>query len=163
MRLARAFLLPVLAILIISCSSPAATTGDGDGNGSQESVAPEATVAGEDGGGGGGEGGGGGDADIEQIAEGLTPPNSSETSRTTAGGVIFVTYTSTDSPDTLKSFYENAISETGWPVISTTSAEGSHSWIFAESETSSNAGVVSVGPGTDGSGSTVAIQVGAGE
>lgn len=159
MRLARALFLPVLAILTISCSSPAATTEDGDGNASEESVAPEATVADE----GGGEGGGGGDADIEQIAETLTPPNSSETSRTTAGGVIFVTYESTDSADTLKSFYENAIAETGWQVISTTSAEGSHSWIFAESEGSSNAGVVSVGPGTDGSGSTVAIQVGAGE
>ena len=72
---------------------------------------------------GGGASSGTGSGELEAVAAKLVPPNSSETSKTTASGVIFVTYSSTDSPDSLKGFYENAISQTGWQTISTTKYE----------------------------------------
>ena len=162
MRWARALVLPLLVFVLVACGSSGASSngnGNGNGNGSSDAGEPTATTAASEDGGGGGGGGGG---DVEQIAEQLVPPNSSETSRTTANGVIFVTYTSTDSPETLKGFYEDAIPRTGWNIYSTTTVSGSYSWIFAESEGSSNGGVVSVAPDSDGSGSAVVIQVGAG-
>jgi len=92
------------------------------------------------------------------VANALVPPNSSEITRTSASGGLFVGYSSTDSADSLKSFYENAIPGSGMTIFSTTSAGGSYSWVFAKTEGSSFGGSVTVGPSTDGgSGSSVII------
>ncbi len=165
MRWSRGLAPLFMVILVAACGgSPAASADGNGGNGgsSQAADTPE-PAASTDGGNGGNGGDGGSEGDLDQLADDLTPPNSSETSRTTAGGLIFLTFESSDSPDDLRSFYESAIANTGMEVFSTTSAEGSYSWIFAESEGSAYGGVVTVTPGTDGSGSFVGVQVGSGE
>lgn len=166
MKRALALLLTAFVLLLAACGGSSGTpggNGNGNGGGSSAEASTEASVDAQpsestDGGGGGGGGG----ANLDEIAQRLIPPNSTETSKTTASGVIFVAYESTDSPDSLKGFYESAFGDIGWQVFSTTSAGGSYSWIAGESEDSPNAGVVTVAPGSSGSGSTVVIQVGAG-
>jgi hypothetical protein len=165
MRHARAMGMPLVVALILvlaacgGAASPSADDGDPEqSTASEPSEAPASSDDNDDGDGNGN----GSSTDLDQLAEDLTPPNSSETSRTTAGEVIFVTFESSDSPDSLRDFYEDAIADTGLEVFSTTSAEGSYSWIFAESEGSSTGGVVTVVPSGTGSGSTVAVQIGTG-
>jgi len=153
---------PILAIALAACggSSPGASTDDGNG-GQSAAASAEASAAESDAGPGASNGGLSG-SDLEQVAQRLVPPNSSETSKTTASGVIFVTYDSSDSPDTLKSFYENAISQLGWYTFSTTSAGGAYSWIIGETEAGDAAGSITVGPGANDGSSSVLIQLGTG-
>lgn len=157
----------VMVLAIGACGSPAVQT-DGDGSdGGASEPASDPTAQSTDGGDGGGDGGGGGGgggaiSDPEALADELTPPNATETSRTTAGGVVFVSFESSDSPETLEGFYEDSIARTGLEVFSRTSAEGSYSWIFGVDDDSGAGAVVSVAPGTGG-GSVVGIQVGTGE
>lgn len=164
MRWSRALLPALLVVLLAACGGSSPSTG-GNGDGSQgaqassdtqasepatESTAPEAS-----------SGSGNGNAgDLDQLASDLTPPNSSQTSRTEAEGIIFLTFDSSDSPEDLQSFYEDAISSTGYSVFSRTTVEGAYSWIFGIEDNSDFGGVVTVGPGT-GSGSYVAVQIGA--
>jgi hypothetical protein len=105
-------------------------------------------------------GGGGGGGDVNAAVDKLTPPNSTQISRTDASGAVLVSWESTDSVDSLKSFYEGAIPTTGMKIFSTTNANGSYNWIFAESEGSSHGGSVTVAPSTSGgSGSTVIVSI----
>lgn len=158
-------LIPAALVFVLAAcgGGPGATDGGNGGNGDESAAASVAASEAEPSTNGGGNGGGPSEGDLEQLAQDLTPPNSTETSRTTAGGVIFVTYESTDSPEDLQAFYEDAIGRTGLEVFSRTSAGGAYSWIFAENDTSSYGGVVSVGPSGTGSGSAVVVQVGSGE
>lgn len=167
MRWSRALAVPVLMFLfVVACSSPAASDGgDDNGDGSQQSEPAEATQ--DDGGGddgGGDDGGGGGNAgDAEAAFEVLTPPNAEQVTKTSAEGVIFAVFTSTDSIDSLTSFYRDAFDELNLQILTTTEASGGISWIVGTDDTASEfGGVVSVIPATDGSdGSTVSIQIGA--
>ena len=147
-----------LALMLAACGGGSGSNGDGDADGDATPTAAE-TDGGD--GDGDGDGNGGSSGDLDELAEDLTPPNSTETSRTTAGGFIFLTFTSTDSPDDLQSFYEQAIEDTGLEVLSTTTAGGTYSWIFGETDGVN--GVVSVSAGPDGTGSQVGIQVGTGD
>lgn len=169
MRWSRTLILLSLLALIAACGSSAASAdGDGDGgngNGAEESQEPEATAtpADGDGGDGDGDGGNGSSGDLEGLLSDLTPPNSSQIQRTEAEGVIFVIWESTDSPESLADFYTDAIEGTGLEIYSTTTAEGSYSWLFAESESSDFGGAVTLVPSSSGgSGSTISVQVGAG-
>jgi hypothetical protein len=159
--------LPVLLLLLLAaCGGPAATDGNGNGNGGDESQAeatatPEAEESEDDGGNGGNGGNGGFDGDLEQLAEDLTPPNATETSRTTAGGIIFITWESTDSPEDVADWYEDAIADQGMGIFSRTQASGSFSFIFGIEEGSDFGGIVSIAPsGTGGDGSQVGLQIG---
>lgn len=157
MRSTRALAPIFLALLLAACGgSGSSDDGGGDGPASEAAGTPQPTE--NPGGGGGGSSG-----DLEQLAEDLTPPDSSETSRTTAGGVIFLSFESSQSPDDLESFYEGKITSGGFEVFSRTSAEGTYSWIFQDPGDDSFGGVVSVGPSGTGSGSLVVVQVGSGE
>jgi hypothetical protein len=144
----------------VACGAPAASTGDGgngNGNGSEPSEAAQPSTDG-----GGGDGGGTGTAeDAEQVAADLVPPNSTETSRTVASGTVVATYESTDSVESLVSFYEDKIPDTGMQIFSTSSAQGGTSWLFAVDEEASLGGAVSVFPSGSGSGTSVSIQVSA--
>ena len=169
MRWSRTLILLSLLALIAACGSSAASAdgdgGNGDGNGTEASQEPEATAtpADGDGGDGDGDGGNGSSGDLEGLLSDLTPPNSSQIQRTDAEGVIFVIWESTDSPESLADFYTDAIEGTGLEIYSTTTAEGSYSWLFAESESSDFGGAVTLVPSSSGgSGSTISVQVGAG-
>ncbi len=142
---------PLLALMLAACSagSPSPSTDDGGGGGGGEST-PAATP----------DNGGGGGGDVEQVAEDLVPPNSSQLSQTNSEGVIWTVYESTDSPESLKNFYENAIPQTGMQVFSTSTVEDTYSWVFAQDDGSSFGGSVTVGPASDGgSGSSVIVIV----
>jgi hypothetical protein len=163
MRWSRTLVLPVLLLLLLAaCGGPGATDGNGNGNGNggdesqAEATATPESEESEDDGGNGGNGG-----DLEQLAEDLTPPNTTETSRTTAGGIIFITWESTDSPEDVADWYEDAIADQGMDIFSRTSASGAFSFIFGIEEGSDFGGVVSIAPsGTGGGGSGVGLQIG---
>ena len=161
MRSTRALAPIFLALLLAACGgSGASDDGGGDGPASEAAGTPQPD---ETTGGGGGGGGNGSSGDLDQLAEDFTPPDSSETSRTTADGVIFVTFESSQSPDQLESFYDDRITGSGLEVFSRTSAEGSYSWLFQDPSDDSFGGVVSVGPSGNGAGSVVVVQVGSGQ
>lgn len=159
MRWSRALVAAMFVLAVAACSSPAASSGDGngDGNGNGGSSNPPASQAAPQSQDDGGNGGNGGNAD--DVFNALIPPNSTEVSRTTAGGTFFATFTSTDSIESLTDHYESAIPGTGMEIFSTTSAQGGTAWIFADSEGSSFGGSVSVFPNTDGGGSAVTVTV----
>ena len=163
MRWARLLVLPVLVVLLVACGgSPGTSTDDnGNGNGNGESTNPDVTATAEaskDDGNGNGNGNGG---DVEQLAADLVPPNSTETTRTVASGVVFAGYESTDSPDSLKSYYEGKIASAGMVIISTTSTSGTYGFIFAEDDQGSGfGGSIAIAPSSSGgSGSTVVVTV----
>lgn len=160
MRWSRMLITLALMMLVVACGSPA-TTDAGDGNGSEQTEAPDPTS----GDGGSGDGGGSaGSGDVDRVFEILTPPNSSELTKTTADGIIFAAFTSSDSFESLRSFYEDAISEAGLQIFSTTEAQGGIAWAIAESEGSSFGGTVSIFPASDGSDSNqISVTIGSSE
>jgi hypothetical protein len=161
MRWSRTFVAPFLIVVAVACSSPGGSTGgDGGGDGTEPTDAPEQTAASTVGGGGGG---GSGSADLDAIYEQLTPPNSTETTKTAAENIIFAVFESSDSIDSLKSFYDDAIPATGLQIFSTTEAQGGFAWTIAESEGSTFGGAVSIYPSGSGSGTAVSVTIGNGE
>ena len=99
---------------------------------------------------GGDDPGGGSNLDVEAVARALVPPNSTEVSKTTAPDTWFVIYETTESIDSLRSFYESAIPGAGLTVVSTTTANGGVSWAMATDESGTFGGAVSVFPSGDG-------------
>lgn len=159
MKRALALILPALVLLLAACGGTSNTPG-GNGNGGDESSAPASTEASVDAQPSEGTGGGGGGTagDLDSLVEALTPPNAAEQTKTTAEGGVFIGWESTDSVESLKSFYESAIPNAGMQIFSTTSAGGSYSWVFAENEGSSFGGSVTLAPSSSGgSGSTVIV------
>jgi hypothetical protein len=98
--------------------------------------------------------------DAAKVGEQLAPPNSTEQSKTTTDSYWYVMYESTDSPDTLKAYYESQIPKTGLRVFSTTSTGGAYVWTIARDESGSFGGSVTVAPSGSGSGSSVIVAVG---
>lgn len=176
MRVPRALAALLILVLIAACGGgQAGDSSGGDDNGSDtESTAPEpggGNESSDDGGNGGtepsddggnGGGGGGSSHDLDEIFATLTPPNSTELSKTTAQGVIFAAWDSSDSFDSLRSFYEDAIADTGLQIIQTTEAQGGIAWVIAEDDTGNFGGTVSIFPASDGSGTQVSVTVGEG-
>lgn len=137
-----------LALALAACggSSPGASSGD---DGSKQSAA--ASVAESSSSKGPATG------DVEGIADALTPPSATETSRTTSGGLIVLTYESTDSFDALTSFYEGALRDAGLDVTSTTTADGGANWTFDAADLSGS--VTLVEGGASNGGVAVAISI----
>lgn len=159
MRWSRALTaLALMTLFVAACSSPAASNdGNGDGDGTEQSEPAETSQ--DDGGGGGGGGG-----DAGQAFEILTPPNSTELTKTEASGVIFAAFDTTETIDSLTSFYEDAISDAGLQIITTTESGGGISWIVGNDDTASTfGGAISVFPASDGSGTQVSVQIGSTE
>ena len=157
MRRPRALTAFALMLLFVAgCGSPAVSDDNGDGNGSEQTQPAEETQ------GDGGGGGGGGDRDVEAAFDALTPPNGEEVSKTTAGGVIFAAFNTSDSLDSLTSFYQDAFNDLGLQIITTTEASGGITWLVGtDEEASTFGGVVSVFPAVDGGdGNTVSVQIG---
>lgn len=158
MRWSRYLLALALALLVVACGSPAATTDGGDGgdggNGTQESEPEETSGDGGDG------GNGSGSLDVDRVFEILTPDNATELSKTTAGGLIFAAWDSDESFDSLRSFYEGAIDEAGLQIISTTEAQGGIAWTVAEDLQGTFGGSISLFPASDGSGTQISVTIG---
>jgi hypothetical protein len=133
----------------------ASTGGAGGGSATEMPAATEAPAATAASGGGGGGSGGGSD-DVEAVANQLIPPNSTEQSKTTAEGTWFAIYLSTDSVDSLKRFYQNAIANAGQKIFSTTTIQGGVSYVFAKDESGGFGGSINIYPNGDGK---TAIQV----
>jgi hypothetical protein len=150
----------LVALLLVGCGGSAASSAPADpgtdtgaaatGESEGESEATPET---------GGDTGGATE-DAVKVGEALVPPNSTEVSKTTTDTYWYVLYESTDSPDTLKSYYENEIPKTGMQIISTTSANGAYVWAIARDESGAFGGAVTVGPSGSGSGSSVIVAVG---
>ena len=160
MRLTRALSLAVLMVLVAACGGggPAASQSSTDSE--QSTAADPSTAASEDSGASATPAGGTG-GDVESVAEALIPPNSTEVSKTTAEGVSFIIYESTDSIESLQSHYESAIPAAGMEIISTTTTGGTVGLVFAESDGSTFGGAVNIYPSsTGGSGSGVQVTVG---
>jgi hypothetical protein len=145
--------LAITLLLLSACGSSAATqqpAGDGAGTSTQQPIATK-DVAATDAGPGGGSG-----PDVDAVARALVPPNSTEITKTTAEGTSFIVYDSTDSIDSLKAFYEDAIRKTGLKIYSTTTVNGGVSYLIATDESGSFGGAVNIYP--NGAGKT-AVQV----
>jgi hypothetical protein len=168
MRWTRALVLIAILALLAACADggpgeSAGDDGDGIGDGTSQSEPAEAPAApppddDDD----NGNGGNGSVGDAEEAFERLTPPNADEVSKTTAGDVIFAGFTTPDSMDSLRSFYEDAFSDLGLQILTTTEAAGGITWFVGTDENASEfGGVISVIPATDGgSGTTVSVQIG---
>jgi hypothetical protein len=151
--------------------------GSGDGNGGDDGGGSQAAGNGDDGGegsqpagndgngddGGGADGGGSGSLDVDEVFATLTPPNATELSKTTTAGVIFAAWESDDSFDSLRSFYEDAIADSGLQIIQTTEAQGGIAWVVAEDDTGNFGGTISIFPASDGSGTQISVTVGEAE
>lgn len=166
MRWSRALVLIAILALLTACGGGGGggnggDNGDGGGDTTQSEPA-EATP--DDGGGDDGDDGGGstGSFDLERAFEILTPPSGTELSKTTAEGVIFAAWDSDDDLDSLRSFYEDAISEAGFEVITTTEAQGGIGWVVAVDDDSGVGGSISLFPASDGSGTQISVTVGEG-
>ena len=151
----------LLAGLVAACGSsaatgPGSTSGEAVGSttGSDQAAASQPVAASSDTGGdtsGGGTGAGTGSSfDIEGVVKALVPPNSAEITKTTATDTWFVMYETTESIDSLKSFYEGAIPKTGLRVISTTTVNGGISWAISNDDNGTFGGAVNVYPSSDG-------------
>jgi hypothetical protein len=129
------------------------SSGGGGGGSSTEMPADTEAPAATDAGGGGG---GGGSGDVDALAAQLVAPNSSEIQKTEAQDTSFVIYESTDSVDSLKQFYENAIKNAGMKIITTTTIQGGVSYVFGKDDSGTFGGSVNIYPSGDGK---TAVQV----
>jgi hypothetical protein len=156
MRPTRILLLSALMLALAACggattsATPTGATSDEASASAVASVSAEASAS-------AGEGGGG---DAKEVADALVPPNSRQVQKHESSGVIFAIYTSTDSFDSLKTFYESAIPDAGMKIISPTEQSGTVAWVFAKDEGSTFGGAVSISPASDGSGNAVSVTVG---
>lgn len=175
MRWSRALVLVAILALLAACGGGG---GDGDGNGDDgdgatQSEPAEATPDDEndDGGGDDGDddgddgngdddGGSTGSFDLDRAFEILTPPSGTELSKTTAEGIIFAAWDSDDDFDSLRSFYEDAIDEAGFEVITTTEAQGGIAWVVGVDDGSGVGGSISLFPASDGSGTQISVTIG---
>lgn len=163
MRWVRLVVLPVLVALLVACGG-----GDGDGGGEGSSGGGNDTSTSNSGGSAGGGGssasggstGGGGSLpeDFDEIADRLEPPNASETSRFSTSDGLVIGWESSDSVESLKSHYDDAIEDAGFNVLATTSISGTHQWLIGDEDGDGYAASVSVAPNS-GSGSIVGITV----
>lgn len=174
MRWSRALVLVAILALLAACGGGG---GDGDGNGDDgdgatQSEPAEATPddenddGGDDGdddgddGNGDDDGGSTGSFDLDRAFEILTPPGGTELSKTTAEGIIFAAWDSDDDFDSLRSFYEDAIDEAGFEVITTTEAQGGIAWVVGVDDGSGVGGSISLFPASDGSGTQISVTIG---
>jgi hypothetical protein len=153
--------LGIVLLLLAGCGGGSAATqqpagqsassGGGGGSATQMPEHSDAPVVTDAGG-----GGGGGSDDVEGVATQLIPPNSTEVSKTTAQDTWLGIYSSTDSVDSLKAYYQRAIANAGQKIFSTTTIQGGVSYVFAKDDSGGFGGSINIYPSGDGK---TAVQV----
>ena len=164
MRWVRLLAFPVLTALLVACGGGDGGSGDEGGSDGASNATAAATSAGSAGDGGssgsGSSGSGGGSLpdDFDEVAQRLQPPNANETSRFSTTDGLVVGWESSDSVESLKEHYDDAIAAAGFNVIGTMDVGGAHQWFLGDEDGDSVAASVSVAPNS-GSGSIVGITV----
>ncbi len=133
-----------------SSSSASATQGGSSSGGNESNAASQSAAASA-------SSGGGGTVDLNSLVDALKPPNSTQTTRTDANGGVFIGWESTDSVDSLKSFYEDAIPKTGMKIFSTSNTSGTYVWVFAVADGSTHGGSETITPSTSGGNGTTVV------
>jgi len=115
--------------------------GDDDKSSGPTSSGDGATATKSAGSGGGSGGGanptskpasGGAASDLEKLEKDLVPPKSKQVARFSADDAVVVTYTSTESLDTLKDYYDKKIKDLKLKVQGTMNVTDSYSWFIGE-------------------------------
>jgi hypothetical protein len=153
MRWARALVLPAMILMVVACSAPTASTGGGDGSQQSQTAQPSTD-------GGGGGGGGGTGSDVDALAEKLVPPNSTEASRFSGEGTLLVAYSSSDSADSVVSFYENKLNELGIHVMGKSTAGETTTFVIGNEDGSGVQGGVSIAPDQNAGNTLISITLG---
>jgi len=104
--------------------------------------------------------GGNADGDVDELIARLEPPNATEVSRFSSSDGVVIAWESSDSVDSVKSFYDDAIEDAGLNVYGTTDVEGTHSWVISEESGTGYNGSVTIGPSSTGNGTSVSALLG---
>jgi hypothetical protein len=152
-RLLAPLIVTVVAVALAACggNSPSASNAGGD-NGPSSAANPSSAAASN-------AGNQGGTTDLQSLANDLKPPNASQTANLSTATTIVVTYTTSDSIASLKSFYDKALADAGLTVMGTTDAGGAFTWIVTNGANTLG-GTVTAAPDTSGSGSSVSVAIG---
>ena len=126
MRSTRFLLLSVLAVLVVAlaaCGGGAASSTADESTGGESSTAASASEPAAE---TPDDGGPSSVTDVDGMIEALTPPNSTQISRTDAGPSSIVAFESTDTVGDLKSYYVQKIAELDLIVLTTTDAANTY-------------------------------------
>lgn len=85
---------------------------------------------------------GSGSADLDRLEDELTPPDSSETSRSDVPGGTVISYETSASMDDLRSFYLDKFEELGLEILTSDAGDSGVSWVFGESSEAFGGSVV---------------------
>jgi hypothetical protein len=143
-------------MLAVACSSPLPSANGSSVSSSARQPSPAATTAPTDGAGSSGSG----TADVEGVYATLTPPDATEVSKTTAGGVIVAAFDSEEPLETVRQFFEDAFAEANLRVVNATTAQGGVAWAVTRPGDSSFGGAISIVPAADGTGTQISITIG---
>ncbi len=162
MRRAHSLVPAALLMLLVACNGPGSSASASSGGGDQQSDSGAAsTSASASASASSGGGGGGGSDDLATIATNLAPQNGTEIGRYSASGALVVNWSSTDSVDSLKSYYDGKLSSLGLGVLSTTDVQGTHGWVFGNADNSAVSGALTLAPDSSSGGATlVSLTVG---
>jgi len=146
MRSLRTLLLGALVVALAACGGGPDNSSAAESTGGEPSTASSASQPAGESPAETPDDGGPGATDVESLLSELVPPNSTQLSRTDAGGATLVSYESTDTVGDLKSFYVQKIAELNMTVLTTTEAANTYAVAFGTDETG------------QGLGATVAVQ-----
>ncbi|HET9540553.1 MAG TPA: hypothetical protein VFQ46_08130 [Candidatus Limnocylindria bacterium] len=136
MRSLRTLLLGALVVALAACGGGTASSSTAESTGGEPSTAASASEPAAE----TPDDGGPGATDAESLLNELVPPNSTEISRTEAGGAVLVTYESSDSVGDMKSFYVQKIAELNMAVLTTTEAANSYAVAIGTDQTGQGLG-----------------------
>jgi hypothetical protein len=92
--------------------------------------------------------GGGGSANLDELEDELTPPDSNETSRFDVPGGAAISFQTASSMDELRSFYADAFDDLGLEVVTSDAGDSGVSWVFSNTSQEFGGSVV-VAPSGD--------------
>ena len=104
--------------------------------------------------------GGNAEGDVDEMIARLEPPNATEVSRFSSSDGVVIAWESSDSVDSVKGFYDDAIEDAGLTVYGTTDVQGTHSWVISEESGTGYNGSVTIGPSSTGNGTSVSALLG---